>query len=126
MPQIDSFGNRVEKGAIVTDERTVSADSITLQNLDADGQVDIDVPGLVSVDEVIDISITVDSTSEGPQEVLEGQAAADVATGESVSIDGNTIRVQFYTGDLSIAGNDDLTNLGLAAADSVTVTAEGY
>lgn len=126
MPQIDSFGNRVEKGAIVTDERTVSADSITLQNLDADGQVDIDVPGLVSVDEVTDISITVDATGEGPQEVLEGQAAADVATGESVSIDGNTVRVQFYTGDLSIAGNDDLTNLGLVAADSVTITAEGY
>lgn len=105
MPFIDDNGFEIPKGAARTDERTVEGVGTAT--------VDVDVQGLISVEEVIDVSINGEEVDE-----------SEDLTAESTSIDGNTVSVQVYTGDgtsgIDTAVDDDVTDA------TVTVTASGY
>jgi len=105
MPFTDNAGRRVEKGAQVTDERTVTGVGVA--------QPSIDMTGLTSVENVVDVRLNDEEVDEA------NDNAAEVA-----SISGNTVSVQVYhangTDDLSTAVDGDVTSA------SLTVVAEGY
>jgi hypothetical protein len=115
MPFVDIDGDKVEKGALIKDERstTLSGDVDT---------TDIDMTGLVSVDEVVNVDYNTEEVDET------NNITAEIADPSS-DISGNTVTVTFYTGDTAGAivptSNGDAQNT-TSDGDTVTVTAEGY
>lgn len=105
MPFVDADGDRVEKGSLITQEKTVSVtDSAT-----------------VTMDELVSIDTIVGTRTEGEASVDESNdAAADGVQGTA----SNEVDVTLYTG--KSADTLDTTDNQSEQTRSVTVIAEGY
>jgi len=115
MPFVDISGNGVNKGVAVTDERTVTLSG-------GEDTFDVDMTGLVSVSEVVDVSYN-------GEEVNESENLTAEVNDPASDISGNTVTVTFYSGDDT--NTDEISALTSSATttsadDEVTVTAEGY
>jgi hypothetical protein len=105
MPFTDEKGFQVEIGEPRTVVKEVTGVSTA--------SVDVEISGLVGVEEVVDVRVDNEEVNEG----------ADLAA-ESNGISGNTVTVQFYNGDSG--GGIDAASDGDVSDVAVQVTASGF